>query len=840
MEQITGVIKQVIYTSDNNYAILSVKPKKGKTFTAVGEVREPSKNAEIILYGNFAMSRGERQFKIKESVCLVDKEKTTAKAFLMILNGVGETKAENITDLLGNNIPAIFEHPTRLLEVKGFSEKNLMKTVASYHDNKMLYPIYQIVQGDITYFQAKQIHEKYGDKAVTVLKKNPYMLIKAINNFGFLKVDKIAQNSGIRENSDDRVEAAIVHVMTEEANTNGHCFLYESRIKERCVDLLLPLYKIKNAFYEDVLKTKVPTNRLAFLETELGKLLDQHEKIFLNMLESWEDPVSQEKYCKKYGLSTEEQEAVTIFLNKKSAFMKQISTILNDRAVDMSGLSIDKIIKKTKTNAFETAGFVKESDNFGNPRFFSTLNYKREVDIAVKIIEIKNREDDVLQITEDDITARIKAYEKEEGYSLGEEQVLAVRTSVTNRISVITGGPGRGKTTIIKLIADLWMAQRAERDFYNVVMLAPTGRAAQRMSESTGYSASTIHRFLLSTKNKEASNDDDKLTLYIVDECSMEDLHLAYRLLSTVKNARIIFVGDINQLPCIGVGKFFEDLINCGVVPCTKLITCYRSSGSISANADIINEGGRPQDLIQDHMTKIGYFEDDDTLQSAILTLYKKSLETYKPEDICILVPMVERGKTSVKALNKLIQKECNPLQPGAEEYKYKDTIFRVGDRVIYTKNNYSVECVKMNKFTKKMGSVHGIFNGETGTVKKIVNDSVLVVFDDGKESFLKSTDLLLLNLAYAMTIHKSQGCEYKCTIVALSKSNYILLKKKLFYTGESRAKQLLYILGNKTAIWKAMTTNDDDIRNTTLADKIKSLDEFYKQKNEKRRNVAC
>ena len=811
-EQIVGIIKQVIFTGDDDYAIISVKPKQGSAFTALGTVRQPSKNAGIVLYGNFVWARGEKQFKIIESMCVIDHEKIAARSFLSTLNMIGETKAEAITDLLGSDVEAIFEHPSCLLEIKGINNSTLEKIKKSYKEKQCLWSIYKVAagDGDLTENQAKSIYKKYGDKSAEILKKHPYQLIKNLKNFGFLKTDKIAEKCGIKKDDPERIKAAIKYVISEETNQNGHCFLYESGLTDKCMELLYPLKFIRNTYYEDVLDTKAPTNRIAFLETSLGAMMHNSERAFKNMLDAWDNEKAVERYMKKYDLSTEEQQAVTVYLNNRIKFNNLIKNTLEDGAVDMSGLDLIDIETKMHLPEYEDAWFIKSKDEFGCSTFYEKEIYALEIRVAQLFIGITNDPYNVVKLNEETIRQRISEIERSRGYTFGEEQINAVVTSVLYRCTVITGGPGRGKTATIELVADFWESQGND---YKVIMLAPTGRASQRMKESTGHEAKTIHRHILT----DAHIKGNKKTMFIVDESSMIDLTLAEKLLDAVGDGRLVLVGDVNQLPCVGIGKFFEDVICSSIIPCTRLIKCYRNSGSISQNADIINNGGKPEDLIKDNMTKIAYLETAIDVRDTIPIIYKKALETYDPSEICILTPMRKRGVSCVDSLNKLIQSKFNPPKKDSNEFKIRDgMVLRVNDRVIYTRNNYNIECM-LPKTDGWMEPSLGIFNGETGMVAEIKGEYIKVVFDDGKTSWLNKESARDLDLAYAITIHKSQGSEYKCLILALTTSDFKLLKSRLFYTGESRARTILYLIGMKKAFWRAMTTQDDDNRNTTL-----------------------
>lgn len=416
-----------------------------------------------------------------------------------------------------------------------------------------------------------------------------------------------------------------------------------------------------------------------------------------------------------------------------------------------------------------------------------------------------------------DLLPLLSEFERSNNLTLHEDQKKAVILAAEHQCAVITGGPGTGKTTIIKAL--LFVMQRRIRDL-RVGLAAPTGRAAKRMSESTGFAAQTIHRLLgYSPMNGYEYNAENTLPqdLLIIDESSMLDLRLAQHLLDAVRRGgRIIFVGDVNQLPSVGAGSVLKDIIQSETVPVARLSQIYRQSeGSyIALNAKAILNG-QYRELNLSNQTDDFFFighknpklnvtvRQNDIRAGIIKCLTRLLAKGYDlKRDIQILCPMRD-GALGVKSLNALLQKEFNPT--GELVYEGAERIFRVGDKIMQIKNNYNKD----------------VFNGDQGVILGLGEKGALMVDFEGREVEYKKNELDELSLAYAITVHKAQGSEAKAAIVVLSCSHFMMLSRSIFYTAVTRAKNMCVLIGEISAIQTAIKNNKVHFRNTNLQDML-------------------
>ena len=395
------------------------------------------------------------------------------------------------------------------------------------------------------------------------------------------------------------------------------------------------------------------------------------------------------------------------------------------------------------------------------------------------------------KVPEWDIQKAIESSERDTGFIFDQSQIDAVKSALSNRVSAITGGPGTGKTTIQQAILTAWNRS-------NVLLMAPTGKAARRMTEVTGYPAQTIHRALLQSKASPC--------LIIVDEASMIDLSLAYDLLLTFGqygNNQIVFIGDVDQLPPIGPGNFFRDLLLSPVIPSVRLKLSYRNSGSIAQNAEKVNTGQSSAMFVEDDsfsFLKRSKEESGETMVQEYLELLKK----YTVRDIACIVPMKKRSTTASQTLNKIIRDHVNPATD-------KNTIpgcdFRVGDRVMRLVND----------------TERDIYNGDIGLITDWddLKNALRMETDDGREAWYSPKETDSLTLAYAMTIHKSQGSEYKAVLIAQGTEHYILLQRNLLYTAITRASEKVILIGDKKAVNTSIGTVKAVERNSILRKRI-------------------
>lgn len=503
--------------------------------------------------------------------------------------------------------------------------------------------------------------------------------------------------------------------------------------------------------------------------------------------------------------------------------------VLSAKAAQLLEVEITDIEKYLMDLAMEKKVVLKQDEE--QVRVYPAKYYYMEMNTArmLKELNIRYEEDDSL------IRKRIEKLEKQNESTLDERQREAVAEAVKNGIFILTGGPGTGKTTTINAMIRYFLSEGMD-----IRLAAPTGRAAKRMTETTGYEAQTIHRLLEVSGNPEETgkggfgrNQENPLEtdVVIIDEMSMVDLPLMHALLSAViPGTRLILVGDINQLPSVGPGKVLKDLIDSEVFPVMMLTRIFRQAqeSDIVVNAHRINAG---LEVRLDNKSRDFFFlkrQDADVIISVILTLIQKKLPRYvdaKMTDIQVLAPM-KKGLLGVERLNRILQQYLNPPSPKKQEKEYGEKIFRVGDKVMQTKNNYQLEWEIATKYGLVVDKGIGVFNGDIGIVTAIhtYDETVEVEFDEKRKVKYPFKLLDELELAYAVTIHKSQGSEYPAVIIPLLSGPKQLYCRNLLYTAVTRAKKCVTLVGSDTVFQEMIRNVEEQKRNTSLSERIREL----------------
>lgn len=449
--------------------------------------------------------------------------------------------------------------------------------------------------------------------------------------------------------------------------------------------------------------------------------------------------------------------------------------------------------------------------------------YYYENSIAQKLVWLANCQEE----GKFDVDEEIASYESKNNISLHEEQKNAIKGAINNGVFVITGGPGTGKTTIIKCILEILTAQQK-----TVSLVAPTGRAAKRMSDSTGREAKTIHRLLevnviQSNESFFVHNESNplKTDVVIVDEVSMVDAALMCALLKAMpRDCKLILVGDKDQLPSVGAGNVLADILESGVISYCMLTKIFRQGEKslIITNAHLINEGKMP--LIDN--TSMDFFfdskNDPEVIKDTILELVTTRLPKFlgvDPQTIQVLAPL-KAGVCGIENLNKVLQERINPPSSGKRQVEFGRTIFREGDKVMQMSNNYDLEWKKHGRYADEIGK--GVFNGDIGIVNTIDPNTseVIVEFEDGRICLYTRPDLIDLSLSYAITIHKSQGSEFDTVIIPAIAGPSIILTRNLIYTAVTRAKKMVVIVGEKLYL-KRMVSNKYTATRFTLLKKL-------------------
>ena len=484
---------------------------------------------------------------------------------------------------------------------------------------------------------------------------------------------------------------------------------------------------------------------------------------------------------------------------------------------------------------------VKEKD--GKRIIYPAQFYYMELNTARMLHDLNIHS----KINEENVKKRLKKITEEEKIELDELQEQAVMEAVSNGLLIITGGPGTGKTTTINTIIHYF-----DQEDMEILLAAPTGRAAKRMTEATGYEAKTIHRLLELTgapvadpKNNGNSgenrlegmhferNEENPLDadVIIIDEMSMVDISLIHSLLKAVNvGTRLILVGDVNQLPSVGPGNVLRDMIASEAFPVVKLTKIFRQAAQsdIIVNAHKINDGEvvplnkKSRDFL---FIRRDYPAD---IVKDMMVLVQDKLPNYvhaEMSDIQIMTPM-RKGALGVEALNKQLQERFNPPAPQKAEKESGGTIFRVGDKVMQIKNNYQIEWEIVGRYNIPIDKGMGVFNGDMGRVKEI-NDTMstlLVEFDDGRRVNYPFSALEELELSYAITIHKSQGSEYPAVILPLLGGPRMLFNRNLLYTGITRARNCVTILGSSETVRNMIENVSENRRYTGLEQRIREI----------------
>ena len=646
---------------------------------------------------------------------------------------------------------------------------------------------------------AERIVEEFGVKTLDIIERNPEQLskIKGISKKKAIEIGQIfAEQEGLRKTM---------------------IYLQEYGISS------LMCMKIYKHFKE---------NTIATVETNPYRLSDELFGVGFKLADDIAQKVGIEKDSEyrikagiKYVLNQGANLSGNVYLPEE---------VLLESAKELLLLDLDIIKNSLSKLQMERQICVEKTEN-GNIVFLN-IYYYSESYVAKKILELANNK--TKYIKKYDIL--LENIQKNNNIELAKRQKQAVKEAMVNGVLVITGGPGTGKTTTINTIIAMLKSQG-----YEIELCAPTGRAAKRMSEATGLEAQTIHRLLgmnfSGTDRKMQSFEKDEDTpieanVIIVDECSMIDIILMSNFLRAVANkTRVILVGDVDQLPSVGAGNVLRDIINSECINVVRLNEIFRQAreSAIVTNAHRINNGEYPilNEPSKDFFFLKRYNIDDvcSTIVELITKRLPKFLNITDYKEIQVLAPM-KKTAIGVQSLNNVLQKALNPHNSYKNEKEYRNITFREGDKVMQIKNNYSMTW-KVIKNNKIIDNGVGIFNGDEGIINSINNEDgyIEVIFDDCKYIRYDFSQLDELVLSYAITIHKSQGSEYKAVIMPIHSGAPMLLTRNLLYTGVTRAKELAVIVGIEETLNKMVDNNREIDRYTYLKNRIVNLSQFIK-----------
>ncbi len=684
----------------------------------------------------------------------------------------------------------------------------------------------------------KQLQVEFCEKAMPTTQEGMerYLASGLIKGLGPKTAKKIAERFGeatfyvIEEKPDLLTE--IKGITYEKAQRISEVFSEQFEIRN--VMVFLQGYDISPAFAMRIYK-KYKSRTFEIVKSNPYRLADEVSGIGFLMAD---------KMAASAGISADSPErvrgAIKYLLNmaatKGDCYLPK--EMLLTQAVEL--LHLDELIIENGIRELQVESQVWQEKLYGRDVVYLNFYYYGEMAVAKRLLELSMEKQ---EINSDQIEREIARVERETGVELAQEQKMAVQSAMSGGVLIITGGPGTGKTTTINTILRL-----LEDDGQEVVLAAPTGRAAKRMTEATGVEAKTIHRLLGTTfvsddtrKQTFEKNEDDPIEAdaIIVDETSMVDLQLMHALLKAVESGtRLIFVGDVDQLPSVGAGNVLKDMIRSDCLEVVRLQHVFRQAqeSAIIMNAHRINQGEEP--ILNESGTD--FFFVRRSYAEEVLTGIRDLVTTRLPEftgcdpltQMQVLTPM-RKGILGVQNLNQMLQQTLNPPSPKKVEKEFRQIVFREGDKVMQIKNNYNMVWRTYNSSGRRTDEGLGIYNGDAGRITKIDKheESLQVVFDDGKLVDYDWNQLEELELAYAITIHKSQGSEYPVVILPIYSGPPMLMTRNLLYTAVTRAKQFVVLAGLKETV-ASMVYNDKEVgRFTGLAKRIGHLYEVMAMK---------
>ncbi len=788
MEQLSGVVERITYSNEQNgYAVVKIKSKGFPDLvTVTGTLATVRVGSTIRVSGDWRVdTKYGRQFvsvSFEETVpaTLAGLEKYLGSG---LIKGIGPEFARKIVRTFKNDTMRILEErPDDLRKVPGIGGKRVEMIKRAWVEQKEIKNLMLFLQEhDVSTHYAGKIYKTYGDASIRTVQENPFRLADDIWGIGFRTADTIAKKLGVDPLSDARCRSGILYVMNELAG-EGHCFVTRPQLARACEKLLeLPEPVIVDALTRMAAARDIIVEHmerpagLRLKETAKGYDAGREQSLLAQRRADAVQETDRAGHTPPAGSDVAEPGSRRVYASEsRNGVLQQVT------------------LPSVDAGARDAALWL--------PSFWFA-----ETGVAARLAAILAQPSPYGANDPEPVLARAEA---ETGLSYDPVQREAVRTAVAAKCTVLTGGPGTGKTTTTLAILRAFEAFGAR-----VLLAAPTGRAAKRLSETTGREAKTIHR-LLEYKPPEgaARNQENPLAcdVLVIDETSMVDILLCYDLLKAVPDeAVLLLVGDVDQLPSVGAGNVLLDVMDSGRAAVVRLTRIFRQAegSAIIRNAHRINRGEMP-DLRTQKDADFFFLETEEPERVAetIRDLCVRRLPAkygFNPmTDIQVLCPM-QRGETGAAAMNGLLQAALNP---SPETVKYAGTTYRLGDKVMQIRNNYD----------------KNVFNGDMGFISNIDREEGTVwIRFDGTPVPYEVSELDEIMLAYATTVHKAQGSEYPVVVAPVGMQHYVMLQRNLLYTCVTRAKRLLVLVGTRKAVSVAIGNNRIRRRNTRLAERL-------------------
>jgi exodeoxyribonuclease V alpha subunit len=777
MDTLQGIVERITYyNEENGYTVLRLKPQgRAGSFatnqdlvTVVGNLPEITPGESLKLRGEWTTHRDHgRQFKAETCEQVLPATVEGIKKYLGsgLIKGVGPVTAARIVKKFGLDTLDVLDHqPARIREVLGVGPKRAQSIAQAWADQKVIKQVMLFLQShSVTTGLAVKIFKQYGDAAIDVVQANPYRLADDIYGIGFKTADKIARDLGLPPDAPARIAAGVTYTLSQSAD-QGHVYLPQSAL-------------LKEAS--------------ALLTVQPGQV----EAVFDPLIQA--DQIKREIFYPIVGTAPHPRPQPP----EPDARPRPSAKITYPIPGDHSHPSSFTPALAPKRSA--GASGPHPSSLQEEPAIYLTPFYHGEVGVARRLTALMESPTSRLkEFADADWPRLFNALDAVAGphatARLSDRQREAVQTALdpSGKVSVLTGGPGTGKTTTVRAIIAL-----LDRFGKRYALASPTGRAAKRLSEASGRPAKTIHRLLEFApaegfkRNEQNPLDVDAL---IVDEASMIDLLLMNNLLKAIApGTHLLLVGDVDQLPSVGAGDVLRDVIGSGRAQVVRLDVIFRQAldSQIITNAHRVNKGQMP--LTPKDAKDFFMFVKDDSEEAAALAVDVVTQRIparfgIDPWDIQVLAPMY-RGAVGVSALNANLQLALNPPSPKKTERHLSGTLFRVGDRVMQTRNNYDKD----------------VYNGDMGRVADIdVENQILRVTIDDRAIDYDWTEADELVPAYAISVHKAQGSEYPAVVLTLLPQHYLMLQRNLLYTAITRARRLCVIVGSRRALAMAVKNN--------------------------------